>query len=71
LNKKGLYDTLVGRNICTAENFEDFFYGFSQSSPRFSIVDIGQGLQGPEVKIKGESCSIEVRMAAECRQNGL
>jgi hypothetical protein len=53
MNKRGLHDTMVGRKACSSEEFEDFFYGFSQSSPRFLVVDVGQGLQGADAKIKG------------------
>jgi hypothetical protein len=56
LNKRGLHDTMVGRKACSSEEFEDFFYGFSQSSPRFLVVGVGQGLQGADAKIKGAAC---------------
>jgi hypothetical protein len=53
LDKRGLQDTLMRRNVCTSEQFEDFWYGFSQSSPRFQVVDVGHGLLGADIKIKG------------------
>ncbi|KIJ68416.1 hypothetical protein HYDPIDRAFT_24698 [Hydnomerulius pinastri MD-312] len=51
-NKSGLMDTLVNNDICTAGEFEAFVLGFNQSSPLFSIVDVGGGKEAADAKIK-------------------
>lgn len=52
-NKKGLQETLVANNVCSMEQFEAFLTGFSQASPRFSLVDVGPGKEAADAKIKG------------------
>jgi hypothetical protein len=52
-NKSGLMDTLVNNDICTVGDFEAFVLGFNQSSPLFSIVDVGGGKEAADAKIKG------------------
>ncbi|KAH8113332.1 hypothetical protein DFH11DRAFT_1601415 [Phellopilus nigrolimitatus] len=51
-NRKGLQDTLVKSNVCSAEQFEAFLVGFSQASPRFLLVDVGHGKEAVDAKIK-------------------
>ncbi|KAF8843945.1 hypothetical protein BDN67DRAFT_944155 [Paxillus ammoniavirescens] len=51
-NKSGLMDTLVNNDICTVGDFEAFVLGFNQSSPLFSIVDVGSGKEAADAKIK-------------------
>ncbi|KAJ8495853.1 hypothetical protein ONZ51_g1442 [Trametes cubensis] len=51
-NKSGLVETLTGNAVCTAEEFEAFVLGFNQSSPLFSIVDVGNGKEAADSKIK-------------------
>ncbi|EPQ59339.1 hypothetical protein GLOTRDRAFT_114059 [Gloeophyllum trabeum ATCC 11539] len=51
-NRKGLLDTLVSHGICTTEQFEAFFLGFGQASPRFWTVDVGIGREPADTKIK-------------------
>ncbi|KIJ21720.1 hypothetical protein PAXINDRAFT_165129 [Paxillus involutus ATCC 200175] len=51
-NKSGLMDTLVNNDICTVGDFEAFVLGFNQSSPLFSIVDVGGGKEAADAKIK-------------------
>ncbi|VDB99669.1 unnamed protein product [Peniophora sp. CBMAI 1063] len=51
-NKKGLTDTLVNNNVCSYEQFEEFYHGFNQASPMFSIVDVGYGKEAADAKIK-------------------
>ncbi|EPQ60792.1 hypothetical protein GLOTRDRAFT_124541 [Gloeophyllum trabeum ATCC 11539] len=51
-NKNGLLETLVNHHICTAEQYEAFVLGFNQSSPLFSIVDVGSGKEAADAKIK-------------------
>ena len=55
-NKNGLVDTLTSNAVCTAEQFEAFVLGFNQASPLFSIVDVGNGKEAADSKIKGTSC---------------
>lgn len=52
-NKKGLSETLISNNVCSIEQFEDFFMGFNQANPLFSFVDIGVGKEAADSKIKG------------------
>ncbi|KAJ7630974.1 hypothetical protein FB45DRAFT_917110 [Roridomyces roridus] len=51
-NKTGLVETLVNQDICTKEQFEDFCLGFIQAAPLFSILDVGQGKEAADGKIK-------------------
>ena len=59
-NKRGLQDILLAHNVCSLEQFEGFLTGFSQASPRFSLVDVGPGKEAADAKIKGEynTCTI-------------
>ncbi|KAG7097122.1 hypothetical protein E1B28_004500 [Marasmius oreades] len=51
VNKIQLRNTLINQNICTHEQLDAFFSGFTQTSPRFIIVDVaGEG--GADAKIK-------------------
>ncbi|TBU48361.1 hypothetical protein BD309DRAFT_987411 [Dichomitus squalens] len=52
LNKNGLLETLTSNLVCTAEEFEAFVLGFNQASPLFSIVDVGNGKEAADSKIK-------------------
>ena len=51
-NKQGLLDTTSGRQICTASQLEAFLLGFCQSSPRFTLVDVGASKEAANSKIK-------------------
>ncbi|KAJ7086743.1 hypothetical protein C8R44DRAFT_820940 [Mycena epipterygia] len=51
-NRAHLLDTLVVNNICSVQQFDAFLGGFSQCSPRFSLVDVGYGLDGTDMKIR-------------------
>lgn len=53
-NKRNLVELLVENNICTAEQFEAFISGFSQTSPRFSMVDAGFGKGAVVAKVIGK-----------------
>ncbi|KAF9008911.1 hypothetical protein BDQ17DRAFT_1388607 [Cyathus striatus] len=54
-NKSALLEILLGNSICSQEQFEAFLSGFSQSSPRFSLVDVGcNNNDGVESKIRGD-----------------
>ncbi|KAJ6604686.1 hypothetical protein DFH09DRAFT_1123509 [Mycena vulgaris] len=51
-NKTGLVETLVNQDICTKDQFEEFCLGFNQAAPLFSILDVGQGKEAADAKIK-------------------
>lgn len=51
-NKKGLTETLVANDVCTAEQFENCVMGFNQAAPLFSFVDAGAGKEAADSKIK-------------------
>lgn len=51
-NKSGLLETLSQHDVCTPEQFEAFVLGFNQASPLFSIVDVGNGKEAADTKIK-------------------
>ncbi|KAJ7507656.1 hypothetical protein B0H11DRAFT_132952 [Mycena galericulata] len=50
-NRGDLLDKLIGSNICSVQQFDAFVAGFSQCSPRFSLVDVGY-LDGTDTKIR-------------------
>ncbi|KNZ73830.1 hypothetical protein J132_09471 [Termitomyces sp. J132] len=51
-NKVQWDDLLRSNKICTSEQFEGFLSGFSQSSPRFLMVDVGYYKDTTDSKIK-------------------
>ena len=52
-NRNGLKNTLRKCKVCSSEQFEDFCLGISQASPRFALIDAGQGKEAADIKIKG------------------
>ncbi|KAG6336342.1 hypothetical protein ID866_2737, partial [Astraeus odoratus] len=52
-NRLGLTSVLERHKLCTPEQLEAFVMGFSQTSPRFSLVDVGYGKDGTFTKIAG------------------
>lgn len=52
-NKAGLLNSLVAHDICTQEQLDSFLAGFSQASPRFSVIDVGDDNESAEAKIRG------------------
>jgi hypothetical protein len=54
LNKSGLAETVANKGFCTLDEFDDFVIGFNQASPLFSVVDVGNGKEAADAKIKGE-----------------
>ncbi|KAI6035253.1 hypothetical protein F5J12DRAFT_760109 [Pisolithus orientalis] len=50
-NRLGLINVLERHKLCTPEQFEAFVMGFSQTSPRFSLVDVGYGRDATFTKI--------------------
>ncbi|EIM92450.1 uncharacterized protein STEHIDRAFT_151774 [Stereum hirsutum FP-91666 SS1] len=51
-NKAGLMETLVKNRVCSSEQFEGFLHGFNLASPLFSIIDVGNGKEAADTKIK-------------------
>ncbi|KAF8076246.1 hypothetical protein FPV67DRAFT_1573359 [Lyophyllum atratum] len=51
-NKMEWDDILRAHKMCTPEQFEGFLTGFSQSSPRFLMVDVGFNKDTADSKIK-------------------
>ncbi|KAF8640141.1 hypothetical protein AX17_001377 [Amanita inopinata Kibby_2008] len=52
INKSELLNTLVAHDICSVEQADAFFAGFSSASPRFLVVDTGFGNDSVFSKIK-------------------
>ncbi|KAI6164734.1 hypothetical protein EDD17DRAFT_308926 [Pisolithus thermaeus] len=50
-NRLGLINVLERHKLCSPEQFEAFVMGFSQTSPRFSLVDVGYGRDATFTKI--------------------
>jgi hypothetical protein len=55
LNKTGLLKAFLDQGIGTQEQFDSFWVGFSQASPRFSVIDVGDGLEAASGKMRGRS----------------
>jgi hypothetical protein len=55
LCKNGVIGILGDNNICTAEQFDSFIYGFQQASPLFSFIDVGQATEAADQKAAGVS----------------
>ncbi|KAJ3992268.1 hypothetical protein F5050DRAFT_1789604 [Lentinula boryana] len=51
-NKSELVNMLVGQSICSREQLEGFLAGFSETSPRFTAVDVGIGEGAADRKIR-------------------
>ena len=52
-NKRNLIELLLENDICAAEQFEAFLSGFSETSPRFTMVDVGFSKGGTVSKVIG------------------
>jgi len=52
-NKRNLLDLLLDNDLCTAEQFEAFLSGFSETSPRFTMVDVGFSKGATVAKVIG------------------
>lgn len=52
-NKRNMLDLLLENEICSTEQFESFISGFSQTSPRFLMVDAGFGKGAVVAKVIG------------------
>ena len=52
-SKRSLLDLLLDNDLCTAEQFEAFLSGFSETSPRFTMVDVGFSKGATVAKVMG------------------
>ena len=52
-SKRSLLDLLLDNDLCTAEQFEAFLSGFNETSPRFSMVDVGFSKGATVAKVMG------------------
>jgi len=52
-NKRSLLELLLDNNLCAAEQFEAFLSGFSETSPRFAMVDVGFNKGATVAKVIG------------------
>jgi hypothetical protein len=52
-NKAVLASVLERHKLCSPEQLDAFIMGFSQSSPRFILVDVGYGKDATFTKITG------------------
>jgi hypothetical protein len=67
MNKRGLAETLAATNHCTLDEFDEFVIGFNQSSPLYSIVDVGNGKEAADAKIKGQLSALQLLMTSHPR----
>ena len=52
-NKRSLLELLLDNDLCAAEQFEAFLSGFSETSPRFTMVDVGFSKSATVAKVIG------------------
>lgn len=56
VNKRGLYETLKRCNeSAAADGLEAFLLGFNQAAERFIAVDVGDGKEVVDCKMRGQS----------------
>jgi len=55
VNASGLATTLVSNGVCSYQQFSEFFFGFNQASPLFTMVDVGPGKEAADAKLRGSS----------------
>lgn len=63
LNRRAVLETLLVNSCCTAEQFDAFWSGFSQASPRFQLVEVGSAKDAVTAKIKGKYTSVDIRQS--------
>lgn len=56
-NKRNTLELLLDNDLCAAEQFEAFLSGFSETSPRFSMVDVGFSKGATASKVIGTDLS--------------
>lgn len=52
-DKRSLLDLLLDNDVCATEQFEAFLSGFSETSPRFTMVDVGFSKGAAVSKVTG------------------
>ena len=52
-DKRSLLELLLDNDVCAAEQFEAFLSGFSETSPRFTMVDVGFSKGATAAKVIG------------------
>ncbi|KAG8886744.1 hypothetical protein FRB98_001045 [Tulasnella sp. 332] len=52
MNRAGLSKTLFSNSVCTPQNYLDFFIGFNQALPLFTLVDVGDGKEAADTKLR-------------------
>jgi hypothetical protein len=57
--RNALLQTVLSHGICSKEQFEAFFHGFSLASARFSVVDVGDGDDSASAKIAGRCSTVQ------------
>ncbi|KZV99633.1 hypothetical protein EXIGLDRAFT_724636 [Exidia glandulosa HHB12029] len=60
-NRRGLRDTLLRAGICSAQQFSDFWVGFTQAVNMFQMVDVGPGKEAADAKLR-EALRVYTRM---------
>ena len=63
-DKRSLLDLLLDNDVCAAEQFEAFLSGFSETSPRFTMVDVGFSKGATVSKVIGAGFTY---VASPCR----
>ncbi|KAG8869799.1 hypothetical protein FRB98_002177 [Tulasnella sp. 332] len=54
MNVFGLGWTLERHGICHSHVFRQFILGFNQATPLFSIIDVGNGKEAADAKLRGQ-----------------
>ena len=52
-NRWGLADCLEANDICSFRELDGYVMGFNQSSPLFSMLDVGSGKEAADSKLRG------------------
>jgi len=52
VNRESLLESLLGHNICTADQLHGFLTGFSDASPRFQVIEVGPGSGAVDAKLR-------------------
>lgn len=58
-NKRGLVDAIGRAGFWNAkQKFDDFALGFNQAAERFVMVDVGNGKEAADAKLKASECFV-------------
>ncbi|KAG8886743.1 hypothetical protein FRB98_001044 [Tulasnella sp. 332] len=60
-NRSGQSKTLVANGVCSFQSLQEFFIGFNQASPLFTLVDVGEGKEAADAKLR-ESLKLHARL---------